>query len=371
MTPRSPTTETADFIETSDPRWEAVLERVPHDIYQRPEYVAVAASHEGGRPAAFYAREGEDEFLVPLVIRALPRELDPPDGATDVITPYGYSAPVTTAPGDAHRVAAFAAAFAAVGREQGVVSAFLRLHPLLELNRDALGAHGRVRPHGETVYVELNRPDEEIWRDMRSNHRRGIRSLESDGFTASVDDWSREEDFARLYRETMLRVDADDYYFFGPEHFRELREALAGRLHLCVVSGPEGRPAAAGLFFETDGIVQYHLGGTADEFRRSGASKLMFHAVMRWGAGAGHRVLHLGGGLGGREDSLFHFKAGFSPARASFHTVSMVFDPAAYDQLVARAHPETGDGATDFFPRYRAPAADTGAADGADGSDDG
>jgi hypothetical protein len=71
--------------------------------------------------------------------------------------------------------------------------------------------------------------------------------------------------------------------------------------------------------------------------------------------GRGNRALHLGGGLGGGEDSLFRFKAGFSKCRARFTTLRWVFDTEANDRIesVWRKVHATDTFEPDFFPRYR------------------
>ncbi len=72
---------------------------MPHDTYHEPAHVRVAAAHGGGRPCAFWARRGQAELLIPLLVRALPEALGVPDtlgapGApdtwSDAIAPYGY-----------------------------------------------------------------------------------------------------------------------------------------------------------------------------------------------------------------------------------------------------------------------------------------
>jgi hypothetical protein len=69
-----------------------------------------------------------------------------------------------------------------------------------------------------------------------------------------------------------------------------------------------------------------------------------------------NRVLHLGGGVGGAYDSLFHFKAGFSDTRADFYSYRLIVDQSRYESLsrVAAMQAE-GDSSipTNFFPAYR------------------
>jgi lipid II:glycine glycyltransferase (peptidoglycan interpeptide bridge formation enzyme) len=114
------------------------------------------------------------------------------------------------------------------------------------------------------------------------------------------------------------------------------------------------RTAAAAIITEACGIVQYHLAATFSDFVKQHPQKLMFHQVGLWAKDRGNRVLHLGGGLGGQEDDLFHFKAGFSPLRHPFHTWRARSDATLYKRVVSlweKMRPDSVDPV--FFPPYR------------------
>lgn len=353
-TPTQPVTlrsAAAELIAPSDPRWRMFLVHVPHDVYHLPEYTEISARYEGGEPVAFLAASEGTEVLLPLRIRELPGALHAPPDWRDAASPYGYPGPLATDPADSHGVEACLTAIMGAARAAGLVSAFVRLHPLLSPPVGTVGLAGEVEAHGSVVYLDLTRSEEELWSQVRSNHRRGIRKLTRQGYSVTMDDWDTYTEFVRVYEATMRRVDASPFYFFSTPYYDDLRCALLDHVHLCTVRTRGGHVAAAGIFFETAGIVQYHLGGTADEFVSDAPSKLMFHAVREWARARGNRVLHLGGGLGGRSDSLFHFKSGFSSLRASFHTLRVAFDDARYTDLLRRAGAEQ---ATGFFPAYRA-----------------
>jgi hypothetical protein len=65
-------------------------------------------------------------------------------------------------------------------------------------------------------------------------------------------------------------------------------------------------------------------------------------------------LFHLGGGKGGQNDSLFTYKAGFSPQRHAFHTWRVVADPEAYRSLMTERRPDVDPGdLTAAFPSYR------------------
>ena len=237
-------------------------------------------------------------------------------------------------------------------REAGLVSAFVRLHPLL--NPEPPLGIGVLVQHGETVSVDLALSKEALWVQTRLNHRRDITRALRLGFVARMDEeWRHLETFTHLYRATMARRSAAPFYYFDDAYFDGLRDALGESLHLCVVE-KDGGIAAAGLFVETNGIVEYHLSGTDDAFRTVQPTKLMMHFVRGWAKDRGNRVLHLGGGVGGYRDSLLQFKVGFSPRHHVFATLRMIIDEREYLRLVAARDPELDpDAGSGFFPPYR------------------
>ena len=345
----------AEFISSTDWRWEAALSRMRHDFYHEPGYVTLCAKEEGAAPAAFYAVEGEAMFLAPLLLRSLSPSLGVPSDWCDCVSPYGYSTPLMA--GSEKHLSAFLEAYADTARMRGIVTAFFRLHPLLPLNLDILGKFGRLVKHGQTVYIDLSKSKEELWRHTREDHRSDIRKLERQGYRAVFDDWHRFDPFIELYHATMKRLSAREHYLFSQNYFSDFRAVLGDRLHLCCVVSQDGELACGGTYVESDGIVQGHLAGTATSHIAAAPSKLMQHAVRNWAKDTGKEVFHLGGGVGAACDTLFQFKAGFAKERADFFTYRMVIDESRYALLTqhALASQQGGNAPAEFFPLYRWP----------------
>jgi GNAT superfamily N-acetyltransferase len=292
-------------------------------------------------------------MLVPMVLRPLPAALDPDPAWRDSVAPYGYPCPLVRGAPGPETLAAMLRAFREAGAAAGIVAAFLRLHPLLPLPEAPFREFGALIAHGETVYLDLSLPREELDRQTRVNHLADVRRLEREGFRMLLDPWDRLDDFIGIYEQTMRYRDADPFYRFERSYFADLRRCLGERLHLSLVQAPDGAAAAAGLFTWVDGLVQFHLSGTSEAFRRAGPAKLMLIRMRDWAKGRGARFLHLGGGVGCREDSLAFFKQGFSRSRARFGTFRMVLQPDVYQTLLGRCAPGSAQG--DYFPRYRQP----------------
>ncbi len=85
--------------------------------------------------------------------------------------------------------------------------------------------------------------------------------------------------------------------------------------------------------------------------------KVQLDDVAIWARRRGNQVLHLGGGRGAREDSLFEFKRRFSPRSHPFSTGRWILAPSGYEALVRAREAVVADRGvldTDYHPAYRA-----------------
>jgi hypothetical protein len=326
--------------------WSEALTRAAHDVYHLPEYVVMDAPLSGGTPAAVRYDEPGRVLLLPLVVRPIPDS-----GLRDAASPYGYPGPVSdTGPDDAGFWTRACRAVVQLLRKEGIVTAFVRLHPLLPAPADALTSVGTIVHHGQTVSVDLSLSAEEMWRQTHRTHRNQINKARRAGVDIIVDDWSHFDEWIDVYHDNMRRVGASDYYFFPPEHFQTLRRTLGDRTHLAVAI-LDGELLGGNLFFEYRGFMHTYLQATRDG-QRHYADKLLYDEVRRWGRDQGNAVFHLGGGLGGAHDSLFAYKAAFAGGRHDFHTWRVVTDPDAYEDLLDPGVPAEST-MSGRFPPYR------------------
>jgi hypothetical protein len=83
---------------------------------------------------------------------------------------------------------------------------------------------------------------------------------------------------------------------------------------------------------------------------------MMLIHMRDWAKERGVRFMHLGGGIGCRQDSLAFFKQGFSKLRSRFQTFRMVLEPDIYQGLVrTRGLPGDTIDPGGYFPAYRHP----------------
>jgi len=117
----------------------------------------------------------------------------------------------------------------------------------------------------------------------------------------------------------------------------------------------DDEPIAGGVFTYTNNIIQVHLLATKAEFLHDSPTKTLIDEVSIIGRKMGMKYLHLGGGFGGKNDSLFYWKSGFSSTYLTFQTWRLINNMIAYNQLVYdNAIPKNGsDSKVDYFPLYR------------------
>ena len=305
--------------------WDALLADLGcADAYLLRAYVEASCVIEPGKPILLE----HDGAVLACILREVP------GGGYDVITPYGYGGPV----GDG----AFDEAYEGWCRERGVVSTFVRFHPLYENYRDA--------PHATYSSPTVGwRLEGDLLAGMHGKHRNVVRKAQRAG--VAVDVHAAPESlvgFVGLYERTMARQEAAGYYFFPPDYWEKLA-ALGGRLvrfdALC-----EGEVVASALCLRGDRWLHYHLGATEDAARDLGASNLLLYTAAVWGQEQQLEEFHLGGGAGGRE-SLYAFKERFSPTgRREFWVGKLVHDEDAYRRLSGGAEVDVEG----FFPAYRA-----------------
>jgi hypothetical protein len=251
----------------------------------------------------------------------------------------------------------FQVALAEAMQEQRVVSVFSRLHPLIA-QRPWLSGLGEVLSLGQTVSIDLTLPQDVQRAQYRKGHKSDLNKLRRRGATCFYDrDQEHLSEVVSIYLETMQRVDAAEEYFFDRSYLVSLLGSNV-RLFVCRLAD---EVICGAFFLLCNGIVQAHLGGTKTEYLRLAPIKLVIDTARSWAAEQGAQVLHLGGGVGAREDSLFRFKTGFSDCRHEFTVWSWVLLPEVYEQLCrarSRWNEQTGSApvSSDYFPAYRCPA---------------
>jgi hypothetical protein len=342
-------------------RWRKVLQKcVAFDVYHLPEYHQLAEEQNDVQAILFVYENKSIVIGMPLLLRSLDG-IDGIEGTGyfDATSVYGYPGPVTSETEIPQDIAEdFSISLYNYLESRGVVSSFSRLHPLIEQS-SLLSNLGDMLDTGPTVVIDLRSPADEQKQQYRKGHQYDIDKARKNGIICIHDtNWDHLDTFVDIYYETMLRVDADDYYFFDRTYFTRLLDLLQEHLHLFVAL-KDGKAISGSLFTICNSIIQYHLSGTDSEYHDLAPSKLILDEVRMWGSKVGALFFHLGGGVGGKKDGVFQFKAGFSNQIHQFRVWCAVVNQKVYQELTEQKqawNEQHGLEVTDtgFFPAYRA-----------------
>ncbi|WP_429264565.1 GNAT family N-acetyltransferase [Mucilaginibacter sp. 3215] len=254
----------------------------------------------------------------------------------------------------------FKNAFTSFMKEESAICIFSRLHPFLNQHH-LLENIGGIKDNGTTLYVDLSISVEDQRNRYDKRLGRQIRSLRKMGFVIREAGTVQEiEDFAEMYYKNMDRLKASSNYYFDVQHFVNLlnEEYMKNKLIL-IYDGPNLMCGA--LILLSDNIVRNHLSATSPDYLNISPSKLLTDEISMIGRRLGKKIFHLGGGVGGKEDSLFNFKKLFSNLQIKDRIWCYVNDESVYNELVLKSgvdpNPEIK-----FFPLYRHPDKKTQAA---------
>lgn len=342
---------------TDASRWLELLAQLTsdrRDVYFRPEYVGLYAG-ENEQALLFTYIEGGGVWLHPFVTRPLPPEFADAAGAgaADVESAYGYGGPLSSSDDAAFGERANRE-FCRWCRERGVIAEFLRLHPLLRNERWLAAA--TVRPDRTTVSLDLGTGDEP---QIPANGRDMVRRAERAGVRVTAGDWNSLPEFLRLYRGTMDRIGADEFYYFDDAYFDSLRARLGAHAWL-VTARCDGELAAGAIFLRGTDTLHYHLSASDPAKRIPGATNAVLHCAAILAQKEGLKRLHLGGGTSADPaDSLLAFKRKMATDSHQFSIASRVHDPDAYSRVRrvwSERHPSLSASHGSRVLFYRSPA---------------
>lgn len=348
----------------------------PYDFYHLPQYHHLAEKSGDGIARLFHYAEGDYVIVLPVLFRSLNDVLRSRPGRSlglvtgkeqedehqcDVTSVYGYAGPVSSHPDMPDTVVkGFQRALHSWLQTERAVTAFARLHPLIA-QTPLLQGLGDCKVLSKTVSIDLTLPLDVQKSRFRKNHKIGINKLRREGLVCCHDQDRKFLDaFIRIYYETMTRVGARPGLFFSTQYFHDLMDGLGPRAHLFVCM-LQDQVLSGGIFVECQGILQYHLGGTLSHALKLAPMKLLVDEVRLWATQRGLHTFHLGGGTTSQpDDSLLHFKAGFSDRTHDFQVWRWILSPEAYQRVCeqkARWNVCNGLQTTmnDYFPAYRCP----------------
>jgi hypothetical protein len=333
-----------------DAKWRELVRGTPQDdIHFMPEYLSYFEGHMGAECRMFVFGDEDEYILFPIFIRKIGE-----GPQKDAVSPWYYGGPLVRGEPDGAAQDRFMREFTEYLRSEDIVSLFARSNPYRG-NADLLGDRMSSYDQSKVVYVDLCRPEEDIWkRSFDNNARRNIRreeDLKCEVFEDSSGKYIRE--FHYHYIKEMERKGAPAFYKFPLEFIEGMFESLDGHIVLTnkVV---DGEWAAGSIEIVYKEMGYGFLATRVESCTHVGSHYLMEWNIIRILKGKGVCRYDLGGGKKG--SGLLRHKESLS--RDSFELISrrLIVDRTTYSDLCRKegmADSEIRMEGAPYFPEYR------------------
>lgn len=325
-----------------------------NDIYFEFDYFDLFAKYFDVLPEALFWEDNNIKIFWSHFIRAISKiNLFRDYNYFDLITPYGYGGPLLIKKAGKledikKSLKKFVELYNSYAYEQNYICEFVRFHPFLK-NWELLEEFINVRYLNDTVALDLTQSYEEICRNMSKKTRYYIRKAlyEFEDYKIVKNPTQKEiEEFVELYNKTMEKNKAAKKYYFSIK-FIEDHYKFDNLLIFC--RNKDKKVGSSAIFLKGSSIIHYHLSATNYEFQNPPSRAVLWKAI-EWAKENGFKWLHFGGGVS-KNDSLFHFKKGFSRTYLPFYIGKIIFNKEVYDDLTSLN--SLSKKSSGFFPLYR------------------
>jgi len=336
-------------------QWDTIVRSFhDYDVYYLSGYVTAFQIHGDGEPHLFFYQGDRVRGISVVMKRDI--SMDPHFTGKveenlffDFATPYGYGGWLIEGDGDSSELFD---SYQSWCKKHNVVSEFVRYHPVLENHKYSYSFYD-VGALGGTIAMDLSN-SEAIWTNLTSKNRNMVRKAIKSGVVIYNGRYPEIfEKFREVYNCTMDRDGAEGYYFFKPEFYHSVLMDLPQEAQVFYAE-LAGKVIAASIMLAANGRLNYHLSGSKREYQNLAPTNLLLYSAAVWGSRNGCKTLHLGGGVGSREDSLYKFKSAFYRGEPrKFYSGRKIFIKENYEDLVG-LRDQSKISNSGFFPKYRA-----------------
>ena len=318
-------------------KWNSIVKSFnQYDVYYLNEYISAFRYTNDGKPLLIYYR-GNKMRLCYAVQQSDIAEYTKFKGYLergkyyDWSTPYGYGGPLTDNV-DEKEISDFFNLINEYCKLKNIITQFIRFHPLLQ-NQRVFADICDLRRLKSTVFINTVDKDT-INTNMDSKNRNMVKKAQKNGIDIITDN-SRENKlaFVELYRSTMQRNNASEYYYFNQMFFEDVFSNLEENYTL-FSARLEGIIVCSAIIMHCNGNLHYHLSASLREYMHLAPNNLLLYTAACWGAENGYTRFHLGGGVG-IADNLLSFKKSFNKkGLIDFYIGRNVFCEEIYKELL-------------------------------------
>lgn len=341
-------------------KWNQIVKSFNNfDIYYLTDYLKAFKIHGDGEPLLFYYEDKNFRAMNVVMKRDIAVDKSllgkiAPNTFYDLMTPYGYGGFLIEGNITKESLKELDNEYCSLCQGDGIISEFVRFHPVNKNSEDLKDIYD-ISILGKTITMQLDSQDQ-ILNNLTSEKRKRIRKAKKSGAEIY---WGRNSqliaEFIRLYNSTMDTKEAKDYYYFEKDFFTSILYDLKYHSSIFYAVDEKEKVIAMAIFLFTNRKINCFLSASDKELDNFALTNLIMYEVACWGSENGYKTLHMGGGVGGKEDSLYNFKKAFNKnSETNFLIGKKIFNEEKYRMLVEiRREEDDFNTDTPFFPIYR------------------
>jgi len=328
-----------------------------YDVYFKYEYHLLWCKNED-KPFICITTNGNEFIVHPFIKRQIPIETKVGEKNYDLISPYGFSGLFISDSISSETIINHNKQLSEYCNEHSIVSEFVRFNPFHSHIGKLMEIYELIYI-GDTIYVDLRKTMDEIFREYQHNNRKNIKKAEREGIEVVFEfkEIAKLKEYFELYNHTMERNDADEFYKFTYEFFERISKKMKNNVFFAHAI-KDGRIISTELVTYDKKIGYSFLGGTLEEFYPSRPNNLLKHKIVEKLKNMGVEYYYLGGGYS-KEDGIYNYKKSFAPNNTKeFYVGRKIYNQEKYDELVSNHFKNISSNEIinrNYFPLYRAP----------------
>ena len=307
-----------------------------YDVYYLSGYVKSFQIHGDGTPLLFYFEHGDTRAINVVIKKDISEEKHfigkiEKNSYFHISTPYGYGGWIIEGEKGIKKLDE---EYIEYCLENNIVSEFVRFNPLIRSSVLSYNIYD-VKKKGNLIILNTKSNDI-IWKNISRRTRTKINKTNNLGVKINLSsNIDKINEFIELYKKTMDRNKAVDYYYFNKFYFYELLKGLKNNF-IFVEAVYNNILVASSIMIYANKMMTYHLGGSLIIDRLINPVCLAFYETAKWCLENDIFYFLLGGGIGGsEEDGLYRFKKAFNKnGDESFYIGKKIFDKQKYEELL-------------------------------------
>ena len=328
-------------IEIIDPNknyddWNKYFDFFPNimnDVYFSPDYLSMHNFINESKVLMYVYKENDKKWIYPFLLQPI-NDFNSSVKYYDIESAYGYGGPLSNIK-DKEFLDNANTAFSNWCSDTNVIAEFVRFHPILE-NYKFFGNKINTFFNRETVSLDLNNFDiKNLPFDAK------VRNMIKRPFKENVEISqcsinSYYNDFIKLYKKNMVRLNADSYYFFNDNYFINLKNLISKQGFFIGAILNENLVGGA-IFLNGKRIFHYHLSAIDRDCHIPGLTNAIIFEAIKIALDKKIEFIHLGGGNSNdKDDFLFKFKKKMGNKINKFYIGTRIHNEKVYNKIKDR-----------------------------------